>query len=39
MLSLILGHSSTKTTMDMYGTPNIDDILEEYEKKVGFIFG
>ncbi|MBW1812293.1 MAG: site-specific integrase [Deltaproteobacteria bacterium] len=38
VLSLILGHSSTKTTMDMYGTPNIDDIQEEYEKKVGLIF-
>ena len=38
VLSLILGHASTKTTMDVYGTPNIDDIQEEYEKKLEIIF-
>jgi len=38
VLSLILGRASTKTTMDRYGTPNITDIHEEYEKKVGLIF-
>ena len=39
VLSLILGHASTKTTMDMYGTPNMEDIQEEYEKKIGMILG
>jgi integrase len=39
VLSLILGHTSTKTTMDMYGTPNMEDVQEEYEKKIGVIFG
>jgi len=39
VLSLILGYASTKTTMDMYGTPNMEDVQEEYEKKIGVIFG
>jgi len=39
VLSLILDHASTKTTMDMYGTPNIEDVQEEYEKKIGVILG
>jgi hypothetical protein len=34
-----LGHALTKTTRDMYGTPNIDDVQKEYEKKIGVILG
>jgi integrase len=39
VLSFILGHASTKTTMDMYGTTNMEDVQEECEKKTGVIFG
>ena len=39
LLSLIPGHASNKITMDMYGTPNMEDVQEEYEKKTGVIFG
>lgn len=31
-LAKILGHSSTSTTVDLYGTESIDDVQENYER-------
>lgn len=31
-LSKILGHSSTATTIDLYGTESIDDVQANYER-------
>lgn len=35
----VLGHTSYKTTMDLYGTKSIDEMDEELKEKVGDIFG
>lgn len=35
----ILGHSSVKTTIDIYGTPSVDDTQEDYIDKIEGIFG
>ena len=34
----ILGHSSIKTTIDVYGTPSQSDIQEAYDEKLAELF-
>jgi integrase len=34
-LSKILGHSSSATTVDLYGTESIDDVQENYDRLMG----
>jgi integrase len=38
-LSKILGHSSVKTTWDLYGTESLADVKQNYEKTIRKIFG
>lgn len=35
----ILGHSSIKTTIDIYGVPSLDDIQEQFERRMEGIYG
>ena len=37
-LSKILGHTSIKTTLDEYGTEDLKDVQENYERMMGEIF-
>lgn len=34
-----LGHASIKTTMDIYGTPPLDEIQASYEEKIEGVYG
>ncbi|MFQ6092925.1 MAG: tyrosine-type recombinase/integrase [bacterium] len=37
-LSKILGHTSIKTTLDEYGTEDLEEVQENYEKLIGEMF-
>lgn len=37
-LSKILGHTSVKTTLDEYGTEDLEDVQENYERVMGVMF-
>ena len=37
-LSKILGHTSVKTTLDEYGTEDIDQVQENYERVMSGMF-
>jgi len=34
-----LGHSSIKTTMDVYGRPSVDDIQQDYDQTMEGVYG
>ena len=37
-LAKILGHTSVKTTLDEYGTEDIEEVQENYERVIGEMF-
>ena len=38
-VSQMLGHSSIKTTVDVYGTPSVDETQQDYENKIEGMYG
>jgi len=38
-VSQMLGHASIKTTVDVYGTPSVDDTQQDYEQKIEGMYG